>query len=120
MAAGVLDHANGIITLKISGKLTQSELASIQAETAGLIGPGVRWRILVLTENFAGWELGGEWNDFSAQSESDASIEKMAIVGERRWEELALIFTAKGLRPFPIEFFEPAQLPQARAWLTAN
>ena len=120
MAAGILDHANGIITLKISGKLTQSELASIQAATARLITPGGRWRILVLTENFSGWELGGEWNDFSMQAENDAGIEKMAIVGERRWEELALIFTAKGLRPFPIEFFEPIQLPQARAWLTSN
>src|SRR5688572_25577699 len=120
MAAEILDHADGVVTLKISGKFTQAELASIQVGTAELISSGGKWRVLVLTENFQGWELGGEWSDFSVQSENDARIEKMAIVGERRWEELALIFTAKGLRPFPIEFFEPTQLSLARAWLTSN
>ena len=120
MAAEILDHADGVVTLKISGKLTQAELASIQSATAELIRAGGRWRILVLTENFSGWELGGEWNDFSVQSENDPRIEKMAIVGERRWEELSLIFTAKDLRPFPIEYFEPAQLSRARAWLMSN
>lgn len=41
----------------------------------------------------------------------------MAIVGDKKWEDLALIFTAKGLRKFPIEYFEPAQIAHARAWL---
>ena len=76
--------------------------------------------MLVLTENFAGWERGGTWNDFSFQAEADAGIERMAIVGARKWKDLALMFTAKGLRKFPIEYFEPAQLAQARAWLIAH
>ncbi len=59
--------------------------------------------MLVLTDNFEGWERGGAWNDFSF-SDSDASIERMAIVGDRKWEDLALLFTAKGLRAFPIEY----------------
>jgi hypothetical protein len=118
--AEILSHAGGIVTLNISGELTQSELASIQAAVAALVRPGERCRVLALTGNFSGWEPGGEWNDFSMQSEVDARIEKMAIVGERRWEELALIFTAKGLRPFPIEYFEPARIGDARAWLTSN
>lgn len=41
----------------------------------------------------------------------------MAIVGERRWEELALLFTAKGLRSFPIQYFGSGQAADARAWL---
>jgi hypothetical protein len=44
----------------------------------------------------------------------------MAIVGDRKWDDLALMFTAKGLRAFPIEYFEPAQLGAARAWLAAQ
>ena len=39
----------------------------------------------------------------------DVHIERMAIVGERQWEELALLFTAQGLRTFPIQYFGPAQ-----------
>ena len=62
---------------------------------------------LALTENFKGWERGGSWDDFSFQSDQDVHIERMAIVGERQWEELALLFTAKGLRTFPIRVFRP-------------
>jgi hypothetical protein len=41
----------------------------------------------------------------------------MAIVGDKKWEDLVLIFASKGLRRFPIEYFEPAESPRARAWL---
>jgi len=41
----------------------------------------------------------------------------MAIVGDKKWEDLTLLFTAKGLRKFPIEYFEPAAIAKARAWL---
>jgi len=34
--------------------------------------------------------------------------------------DLALIFTAKGLRPFPIEFFAPERLAAAQDWLAAR
>ena len=69
-----------------------------------------------VSENFAGWERGAAWNDFSF-SDSDSGIERMAIVGERKWEDMALLFTAKGLRPFPIEYFEPASMAAARDWI---
>jgi hypothetical protein len=41
----------------------------------------------------------------------------MAIVGEKKWEDLTLMFVAKGLRSFPIEYFQPVELARARAWL---
>jgi hypothetical protein len=49
--------------------------------------------------------------------ENDPYIRKMAIVGEKQWEELALIFAASWVRKFPIEYFQPADLERARAWL---
>ena len=44
----------------------------------------------------------------------------LSHVVARKWEDLALMFTAKGLRKFPIEYFEPSQMAQARAWLAAH
>ena len=44
----------------------------------------------------------------------------MAIVGDRKWEDLSLLFTAKGLRAFPIEFFAPEQMSAAQDWLAAR
>jgi hypothetical protein len=46
-------------------------------------------------------------------------IEKMAIVGDEKWRDDALAFTAKGFRPTAIEFFGALRLNEARAWLSS-
>jgi hypothetical protein len=107
------------MAVEFRGQLTQSELTRLQKAAADIIRAQGRIRILILAEQFTGWER-GDWDDFSFQSEFDPLIEKMAIVGDRRWEDLALLFTAKGLRRFPIEYFATVDLEKARAWLKAN
>jgi hypothetical protein len=119
MSAEIAKESGHVLTMKVSGTLSQAELAGMQAAAAGVIRAGGKWRILVLTENFEGWERGGTWNDFSVM-DHDASIERMAIVGEPCWEEMTLLFTAAGMRPFPIRYFEPAQINSARLWLDAR
>ena len=118
MSADIIDETGKVLTARVSGKLTQPELAKLQQATTETIRRQGRVRILVIAENFQGWEKGGDWEDDSFQSQNDPYIEKMAIVGDRKWEDLAVIFVAKGLRSFPIEFFPPADLAKARAWLT--
>ena len=44
----------------------------------------------------------------------------MAIIGDKRWEELAMIFVASGLRIFPIEYFATGELDMARDWLKTD
>ena len=44
-------------------------------------------------------------------------IEKMAIIGDGKWRDDALAFTAKGFRPTAIEFFPASRLNEARTWL---
>jgi SpoIIAA-like len=120
MGAEIADTSNDIVTVKVTGRLTEPELAAVQRRTAEIIRKQGKVSILILAEAFEGWERGGEWNDFSMQEQNDPYIEKMAIVGDRRWEDLALMFTAKGLRPFPIEYFTPGELAKARIWLAAD
>jgi hypothetical protein len=119
MGAEITDVLDSVVTINLSGMLTQSELAQLQKAEANIIRMQGKVRILILAMQFTGWER-GDWNDFSFQSEFDSSIEKMAIVGDRRWEDLALLFTASGLRQFPIEYFGTGDLESARTWLIAN
>lgn len=117
MSAEVLGNSGGLVSIRIAGRLTESDLAAANQCIADIIRSHGNIRILVLADGFEGWEQGGRWDDFTLQEENDRHIEKMAIVGETRWEELALLFTAQGLRPFPIEYFLPSDLPKAQAWL---
>ncbi len=117
MSAEIVDAAQGILTLKVSGKLTQPELAVAQKQAAEILHQQGKMGVLVVTENFRGWERGGDWDDVSFQAENDSLIGRLAIVGEKQWEDLALIFASKGFRKFPVEYFPPTEQSQARAWL---
>jgi hypothetical protein len=121
MGAKIVDMARGVLTIRITGKLVQSELAAVQRKAGEVLRQEGPMSILILTEDFQGWAGGGEeWGDLSFQDEHDRYIGKLAIVGEGKWEDLALMFVSKGLRKFPIEYFQPAELAKARAWLAAS
>lgn len=117
MSAEIVTASDGMVTARIAGKLTQPELTALQDATSEFIKKQGRARILVLVEKFEGWHREGDWGDLSFSMQYDAQIEKMAIVGDRKWEDLALLFAAKGLRKFPIEYFAAQDMDKARAWL---
>jgi hypothetical protein len=117
MSAEIVSFSDNVLTMKIAGKLSEAELRAAQSRAALLIRQHGAVRILVLTEDFQGWESDGDWGDLWFQVENDQYIARLAMVGEKKWEELSLIFTAKGMRPFPIEYFAPNEEALARAWL---
>ena len=119
MGAGITNTTGSIVTVEVTGRLMESELAAVQSRMAEIIREQGKVRILVLAIAFEGWQRSGEWNDFTFQNENDRYIERMAIVGDEQWRDLALMFTAKGLRPFPIECFAPGELARAHAWLAS-
>lgn len=120
MSAEVSDVNDGVLTLRVSGLLTDKDMLGAQQQMAEEILRENKIRILALVENFSGWDPDSTWDDFSFQERFDPHIEKMAIVGEKKWQDLALLFTAKGLRGFPIEYFVPADMAGARAWLETD
>jgi hypothetical protein len=120
VSALITDASGGVLTLRITGKLKQPELAEAQKAAGEFIRAQGKVRLLVVAENFEGMERGGNWGDVSFQAEHDRNIEKIAIVGEKRWEDLALVFAGKGVRRVPIEYFQPADLAKAQTWLTAS
>ncbi|HXL09271.1 MAG TPA: STAS/SEC14 domain-containing protein [Candidatus Bathyarchaeia archaeon] len=76
-------------------------------------------RALMIAEGFEGWERKADWGDVSFMMEQGQHIEKMAIVGDEKWRDDALAFTAKGFRPTAIEFFPASRINEARIWLNA-
>jgi hypothetical protein len=118
VGAEVVDTREGIVTVSLAGALTASDLAQMQGAVAEVIrAQGAVRILLVLSSQFGGWSQGESWDDLSFQMEFDPAVAKMAIVGEPRWKTAALTFTGKGLRPFPIEYFGPDSVEEARTWL---
>jgi hypothetical protein len=116
MSAEIVSNSGGVLTARISGRLTQPELAALHASANDSIRQHGQVRILIIAEDFEGWREGDDWTDVSFM-DSDPFVRKMAIVGDKQWEQLALIFSAKAIRKFPIEYFLPGELERAQAWL---
>ena len=108
---------DGICALRISGILKQSEFGAGQSAIGRKIDTGLRPRLLVILENFEGWERSADWNDLDFLFSHSGEISKIGIVAEPRWEALALAFAGAGFRRAPVKFFPPDELEQARSWL---
>ncbi len=119
MTVEVLGVSDRVVSLKVTVKLTESELTAAQQAVADVIREQGKVRILVNAEDFDGWEQGGAWDDFSFEEQFDPYIEKMAFIGDRKWEQLVRLFSNEAFRQFPMEYFGPAASEQANAWLTA-
>jgi len=119
MSAEILDFTNGILTGRMTGTLKHADLVAAQTRAAELIQKHGKIRLLTLLEDFQGTEKEGDWGNISFQMEFDDHIEKIAIVGDKQWRDLSLMFTGKGIRRMPIEFFETADLEKAKAWIAA-
>ena len=117
MAVQIKYEPNDICVLRISGILKRSEFGAEERALASHIDTGSTPRLLVILENFEGWERGTDWNDLDFYISYGRKLSKIAIVAERRWEPLALAFTGAGVRATSVKFFPPDELEQARSWL---
>jgi hypothetical protein len=117
MPCEIVEKEESLITIKISGVLKRSELAQMERVAIEAMGPGRKIKFLILTESFQGWDNKSNWEDVSFQSEYDEQIEKIAIVGEKRWQDLAEAFVGKGLRSMEIRYFTPSETAMARIWI---
>jgi hypothetical protein len=117
MSVEIQEASGRTVTFRVTGQMKQLELAAAQQKVAEFIKKVGKVRFLVLIEDFLGVDKAGDWGDVSFQAQYDEFIERIAIVGEQRWEDVTLLFTGKGIRHVPIEYFQPTELAKAKAWL---
>jgi hypothetical protein len=107
-----------IALIRVTGILEKSEFDQAQRGIASLIQSKNKIRILIITQDFEGWEKSEEWQDTSSIGPNDSFIEKIAIVGDPKWKDLILLFSLKDMRSIPIEFFNAEST--AQNWLDSE
>lgn len=117
MAYEILGIDNEIIRVRIQGVMRLADQKALQSAAFDLIERGLKPRLLIMTENFEGWEKEEGWDDVGFLMDYGNEIAKMAIVGDERWKEQAFMFTGKGLRSTAIEFFPLSALDEAELWV---
>ena len=100
--------ADNVLWVKVSGKLTKEEYAELVPAWEEMIERHGRLRLLFQMEpEFTGWEPLAAWDDakFSVSHRND--IEKVALVGAKKWNEI-VAKVGKLLVNSEVKFFEEA------------
>jgi len=118
MSVSVEQGPASVVTVRVSGRLNSKQWLAAQQDVGKLMKDQSAVSLLVIAENFQGWE-GTDWNDMTFQVEHDDQIERMAIVAEKKWEDKVLLFAGQGIRKFEICYFPPPAIAEARTWLAS-
>ena len=105
-----------VLEIHASGKLTKEDYHQFVPETERLIKQHGKVRMLFEMSDFHGWDAGAVWEDIKFDLKHFADIERLGIVGEKKWQEWMSAFC----RPFTtatIKYFDHAALEEARAWV---
>src|SRR5438876_10765306 len=98
MSANLEQHDGRLCVLRVGGELKKSELDAAQYEFVEIIAGVGTVKLLVLLENFSGWERGEQWVDTDFFFSHRNACETIAVVGNPRWQAQLLAFTGLGLR----------------------
>lgn len=120
MTIAILENSDALLAIKVAGQLGKDEFDRLQAGAEKAVAQPRPVRLLILAEDFGGWERGRDWGDVSFMMEHDADIGKIAVVAEERWRDDWLMFMGAGLRAAEVGFFTPSQTARARAWLAGG
>ncbi|HEU5124939.1 MAG TPA: STAS/SEC14 domain-containing protein [Verrucomicrobiae bacterium] len=108
---------SGFVEVNILGTLEKADYEKFIPQIEEMIRQRGKVRLLVHFVNFTGFTAGAMWEDIKFDAKHFTHFERMAFVGDKKWESAMTQF----VRPFTtakVKYFDEAQMPQARVWLT--
>lgn len=104
------------VTIDVRGKLTKEDYDRFVPKFERLADNSGPLRLLIVLEDFQGWEPAALWEDVKFDVSHQDSFLKIAIVGKKDWEK----WGTKLSKPFfdaPMRFFEQEDIAKAKEWL---
>jgi hypothetical protein len=105
--------------VKVSGKLTKDAYETFAPMVDEQIQEHGKIRILFETHDFHGWTAGALWEDLKFDFKHWKNIDRLAIVGESKWEEGMAVF-CKPFTAAKIQYFDHSKLDEAKSWLESD
>jgi hypothetical protein len=105
-----------LVAVQVTGKLLKADYERFVPELDRLIRQHGKLCLLFELTDFHGWEAGALWDEIKLDIKHFADIERLAVVGDKRWEHDMVTF----YKPFTkatIRYFDQATAAEARKWL---
>lgn len=105
-----------VINLKFKEKLRKEDYEAFVPMVESQMRDGETVRILVELHDFEGWTVGALWEDTKFAARHFKDIEKLAVVGDAKWQEGFTLF-AKPFTAATVSYFKMADIEKARRWI---
>lgn len=105
-----------LLHVKVTGKLTKESYEAFAPLVDKLIQEHGKLRILFEMHDFHGWTAGAAWEDIKFDFKHWRDMERLAVVGESKWQEGMAVF-CKPFTSAKIQYFDHARLDEAKQWL---
>ncbi len=105
-----------VLTVTLTGKLEKEDYANFEPMVEEIIRRDGKVSLLLTLHDFHGWTAGALWEDVKFDAKHFRDFEKLAVVGETKWEKgmaaFCKPFTTASIRYFPVE-----ETAAARQWI---
>ena len=117
MSVELKEEAGGkVLKANVSGKLTKEDYQHFLPEFEKLIQEHGKIRVLFEMHDFHGWEAAALWEDLKLDFKHFNDIERLAMVGESKWQKGMSVF-CKPFTTAEVKYFEHDQADEAEKWV---
>ncbi len=111
-----VQHGN-VLEIQVTGKLDKEAYDLFLPSVESQIEACGKIRILFSMHDFHGWDAGAMWQDIKFDAKHFNDIERLAIVGDTKWEHGMAIF-CKPFTTAKIRYFDQSDIEAVRQWLS--
>jgi len=115
----MLPSRSGSRIFGLSPALVASRALRNQTDLCNLVVEFGKIRLVFEMVDFHGWHAGAFWEDMKFDLRHFADIERLALVGETRWQKAMGIF-CKPFTKAEIKYFDLNDIDEAYAWIRAG
>ncbi len=110
------ENGGKLIVVHISERLTKADYEHFVPEFERILQQHGKPRLLFDMTGLHGWDAGALWEDIKFDIKHFSDIERLAIVGEKKWHHGMATF-CKPFTTATIRYFDHADATEARKWL---
>ena len=110
------ENGGKLVAVQVTGKLVKADYEDFVPEFERLVRQHGKLRVLFDVADFHGWDAGAAWEDIKFDIKHFSDIERLAMVGDKKWQHgMAMFF--KLFTKATIRYFDQANAADARKWL---
>ena len=105
-----------VLSVRVTGKLSKEDYEILVPAVDEVIKEHGKIRIFFEMIDFHGWEMAAVWEDTKFGLAHWNDIERVAMVGDKKWEKGMAIF-CKPFTAAKLEYFDQADVEEGRDWI---